>query len=183
MSTEERDCYTEPVWALYSNDEDAQIIHAPLPRARDKRQLPSRMWSEGGQWTSRSQWAWTKEELIEKAQIQPSCSKCTKPYSTSYFHGKTMIEKNLCFSCHFWGDRISQKMDDGVAIIDGLFFAFDTKHPIKSGDTRWLGHGGRKFLIKFNDGRSFETNDLWCGGKIPKLFLPDFPNTATFQEK
>jgi len=31
-----------------------------------------------------------------------------------------------------------------------------------------------------NDGREIETNNLWCGGNIPKRFQEDIPDNAKF---
>ena len=31
-----------------------------------------------------------------------------------------------------------------------------------------MGHSGREFIIKMNDGRIIETNNLWYNGEVPK---------------
>ena len=42
------------------------------------------------------------------------------------------------------------------------------------------GCAGRRFWIRFKDGRVLTTNNLWCGGKVPDEFRKDFPDTAEF---
>jgi len=185
------DPHETPVWALYTCNDDAQIIHACLPRYRDTREnLPSRMWSDGGKWTSRSAWDETREGLIQRVGIMPSCRECHRPYSTSYVepYKSQMIAANTCFHCTFWLERLAEQHQPGHLIINGTCYSFDIKRPILPeeapnpyGSSR--GFGGRRFKIRMlADGTIHETNNLWSQGTIPVRFRDRLPDNAAFEE-
>ena len=44
----------------------------------------------------------------------------------------------------------------------------------------FLGHSGRSFMIKMNDGKLIETNNLWCQGEIPEIFKNILKDNAEF---
>ena len=184
----EVDCFETPVWALYGSNDDAQIIHAPLPRWQDKRQLPSRMWGEGGLWTSRSRWYLTREELIEGEGIMPACSECGKPFKTTYCkpYPELLRERNLCFHCNIYvHEKLPHYGKPGHVVIGCTTYSWDVKHPmvvLRNGGDGY-GHGGREFAIKLlATGEIIHTNNLWCGGQIPERFLSRMPDNATFEK-
>lgn len=72
----------------------------------------------------------------------------------------------------FWSEKISTRNDPDVAIIDG-------NHYIIGGELN-KGFGGRKFTIKFMDGRVVETCDLWHQGKIPESYREVLSDNAKF---
>jgi len=185
------DPHETPVWALYSCEDDAQIIHACLPRYRDTREnLPSRMWSDGGKWTSRSVWCATREELIEKGCIKPSCRECSRPYSAHYCepYKSQMIAANTCFNCTFWLERLIEQGQPGRLSINGTCYAFDIKRPLLPDEPSSMygssrGFGGRRFKIRMlADGTIHETNNLWSQGTIPARFRDRLPDNAAFEE-
>jgi len=44
----------------------------------------------------------------------------------------------------------------------------------------FLGCAGRRFWIRFFDGRTITTNNLWCQGEIPEEFREELPDNAEF---
>lgn len=42
------------------------------------------------------------------------------------------------------------------------------------------GFSGRRFWIRFKDGSTLTTNNLWYQGKIPDEFRDELPDTAEF---
>lgn len=112
------------------------------------------------------------------------CSKCDKiDYDTNYFEKceekKIMNEQNVCFNCAFWIIR-SRRQDDLRSVITegGAYWLSDeTKSP-----DSWRGFSGRKFVIKFTDGRQITSTNLWYNGNIPKHFKDDFLVNAEFLE-
>src|SRR5690348_9758066 len=67
-----------------------------------------KMFSEGGQWTSRSAGYETREELFKgEGILLGKCGVCGHWINTRFNETtkKDMIHKNMCFSCNLWDDR------------------------------------------------------------------------------
>jgi hypothetical protein len=181
------DPFETPVWTLYGSDNDAEIIHGCLARFNDKRNLPARMWSDGGTWTSRTGWAATREELIERYGIRPSCSECGKPFATLSWckpYPELLTERNLCFRCnHYLHDAIPNYGKPGHVVIGSCLYSWDVKRPMVNirNDGHFYGHGGREFAIRLSDGSLVRTNNLWSGGQVAARFLSRMPDNATFE--
>lgn len=186
MSTEPKiDPHVTPVWALYADDEEAQVIHACLPRYGEKSDLPSRMWSDGGRWTSRSRWYNSREELVAGEKLQAACKECGSPYGLNWCdpYPKLLVEANLCFSCYHWTEALARINKPGQLRIDGTCYSYNVKQPIVKidGNGAGYGHGGRRFCIRLKSGETVETNNLWCGGRVPARFKDRFPDNASFE--
>lgn len=85
----------------------------------------------------------------------------------------------VCFNCNFWHEFVEKKDHPKFARIKGQHWCANDKN---SGSP-WNGMGGRTFIIKWNDGRIKETNDLWHQGTIPVHFLERLPDNAEFIEE
>jgi hypothetical protein len=126
-----------------------------------------------------------------RTSIAP-CVKCgTEAYNIRYSQETrdTLIMTGQCFSCnhwyemtHFFPDGYSRDGSRRQVIVEGQHYSYDTLNPIKDKSIGgFLGFGGREWHIKFPDRDSFiVTNDLWCQGTIPEIWLPEFPDNATF---
>lgn len=190
MSTETKiDPFETPVWCLCGNDNDAEIVHAPLARSNDRREGVCRMWGDGGIWTSRSGWAATREELVERNGILPSCRRCSRPFSTKTWckpYPEVLTRENLCFSCYHWmNEAIPKYGQPGKVVIGRNVYSFDPKRPMVAirNDGQFYGHGGREFHIKLKaTGEIVKTNNLWHGGQIPDRFAEEMPDNATFEQ-
>ena len=92
------------------------------------------------------------------------CTVCGKEFSHAPVYGD-----DLCsFECHqtlYWDTRL----DNNAIIIKGHCF-HDLGAFIGGSGKRppVIGFAGRKFRIRFNDGRELDTNNLWHDGRIPK---------------
>lgn len=95
----------------------------------------------------------------------------------------------LCFSCDFWLGYAARVRNPSMVRVNGIHYVIGDEHLAKPGDTKWSpfmhrkemrGHGGRKFVIHFHDGRIVETTNLWCQGDIPAQFRDRLPDNATF---
>jgi hypothetical protein len=89
------------------------------------------------------------------------CIICGKEIEKSGYTHKVICSSE-CFSVDFWNDTL----DDTAIIIDGeCYHDGGMKSKNYSG---FLGFSGALFKIKMNDGRVFETNNLWYNGVVPK---------------
>ena len=43
-----------------------------------------------------------------------------------------------------------------------------------------MGFGGGCFWIRFKDGKTLTTNNLWYNGEVPSEFRSELPDTAEF---
>lgn len=72
-----------------------------------------------------------------------------------------------------------------VAVIDGQFYRIGPENIDKPflAPPSWKahrGHGGRRFVIRFYDGRTVETTNLWAAGDIPDRLRALFCDNAGF---
>jgi hypothetical protein len=93
---------------------------------------------------------------------------------------KQLEERQLCFSCNFWQNIVNRGTQPNCVIIDGNHFWISKDEP--QTPTNWLGFGGRKFTIRFNDGRVVTTQNMWHEGSIPQHFREQLPDNATWEK-
>lgn len=164
----------EPRWYFVSNDFDAQVVHSPV---RPKTHY------DGGPWSSVHGGLDTREELEKAACLQPDpCKKCGRMFGASYEKETKakMLAAGICFSCNFWTEYVQQRDNPRIARIKGAHWC---ANPTSKEDSRFLGCGGRKFRIRWRDGREEETNNLWHQGTIPEHFRDELPDNADFVEQ
>lgn len=101
------------------------------------------------------------------------CEICGKKIDKSRFIGKILCS-NKCFNISFWRKIIAEK--DKHIIIHGECYCDGGEN--SPGPFR--GFSGRRFWIKFKDGSTLATNNLWYQGKIPDKFRDELPDTAEF---
>lgn len=89
------------------------------------------------------------------------CIICGKEIEKSSYTHKVICSSE-CFSVDFWNDTL----DDTAIIIDGECYHDGGMKP--KNYSGFLGFSGALFKIKMNDGRVFETNNLWYNGVVPK---------------
>lgn len=104
------------------------------------------------------------------------CEICGKEIEKSLYLGN-VICSDTCFHKLFWKKIIAEK--DKHIVIDGKCYCDEgmVKNP---SPYSFLGHGGRCFHIKFADGHTLTTNNLWYQGEIPPEFRNELPDTAEF---
>jgi hypothetical protein len=74
----------------------------------------------------------------------------------------------------FWNEFLKHKTDSVSVRIDA------NQYTIGQPDSGFKGYGGRKFKIKFFDGRIVETECLWHNGEIPESHINLLPDNAEF---
>lgn len=80
------------------------------------------------------------------------------------------------FIVRFWEEKVAWLTRSDVARIDGDHYIVGAEDAPNS----MRGYGGRKFGIKFNDGRVVITTNLWHQGTIPEAWREKLPNNAVW---
>jgi len=106
-----------------------------------------------------------------------NCVICKKEIDKSMFTNKTLCSSE-CFQIDFWNDNIEIKDELHIARINGEQYCIGNEN--RSNPFR--GFGGRKFIIKFFDGREVISTNLWYNGKIPESHIELLPDNAVFIE-
>lgn len=110
------------------------------------------------------------------------CSKCGAPEGATYMEptATKLIEDGLCFHCNFLLERVAHhKSSKGSSLlVKGTFY---TDAGMSGDRSAFLGFGGRLFTIKMKeDGRVFQTNNLWCQGYCPEFLREGVEDNAEF---
>ena len=84
----------------------------------------------------------------------------------------------------FWQDRIAKDAEypEEVAIIQGHHYVIGGEKEFTGFGRGVRGFSGRKFQIKFFDGRVVTTTNLWTQGRIPPKFRHQLPDNAEFKD-
>jgi hypothetical protein len=84
-----------------------------------------------------------------------------------------LASKGICGTCEHFLDTCGKIPHRDRIIAAGTHYAAggETNEP-----ARWRGFGGRRFLIRFNDGRELTTTNLWCQGRIPEGLIAKYPD-------
>lgn len=108
------------------------------------------------------------------------CKGCGEIEFASWANGSVLVEHQLCHRCNFWREKEDQYLSEGFLIINGR--TYSDAGATKGRDTSFNGFGGHTFNIRMLDGsREWSTNNLWCGGDIPKRYrLTTMKDNAEF---
>lgn len=88
-----------------------------------------------------------------------------------------MEEHQLCFSDLHWYELYLDRDNANSVRINGRHYYIGDPNAIGL-----RGFGGRKYVIKFHDGRIVETTNLWTQGEIPDRWRERLPDNAEFVE-
>jgi len=111
------------------------------------------------------------------------CKICKKKIELNYGDGlnNKLILLQVCFDCNFWIDKFENVNHINSVRIDNNHYWIG-KESDPSADS-FRGFSGRKFIIKFKNGREVKTTNLWHQGEIPKWCRKYLPDNATFVYK
>jgi len=105
------------------------------------------------------------------------CIICGKEIEESKYTNATLCSKE-CFTTNFWEEKV-RLADEYTPVVNGTRYHM-TLSKKKENGWNMMGHGGSMFYIKFNDGRTFKCNNLWCQGDVPEAFKDRIPDNAVF---
>lgn len=118
-------------------------------------------------------------ETQPKSQCREhTCHRCGKTERSSNWYpsfAQLLFQKKVCFQCQFWLEKIDIKDQSRVVRIENWHYLIGDE------GRAFPGFNGRKFEIKFHDGREVATTNLWCQGEIPESFRAELPNNAVFK--
>lgn len=107
-----------------------------------------------------------------------TCTTCGKEFEKTLMDD-AYLEDN-CFDCSFWLEKAAYEDESKLrqVIIDGAHYMIGQE------DSKgFRGLGGEKFFIKFHDGRTQCSTNLWQQGEIPERFRHLLPDNAVFVEE
>lgn len=105
---------------------------------------------------------------LDKGDSFHFCVDCGKIEFAKYYEP---VKSKLCFTCNFWKEREQEYLNciNDILIIDGVWYSDGGNKP--NSNPSYLGHAGREFTIKMlHSDIKWNTNNLWCGGDIPKKY-------------
>ena len=139
----------------------------------------TKMFSQGGQCTSRSISYNSKEELMIGCKIHNKmCTKCGEYISLRTLIADELKEMQVCSSCHFWIKTKKSLNNKKRVIIKGV--SYWVENPT-SAPNHCKGHSGHEFKIKRFDSKEIITTDnLWHNGEVPELFKKEILDNAEF---
>jgi len=107
------------------------------------------------------------------------CKYCGETFDNKY---TGLTEQDECFTCWHWrtNHEKDQEGNQEFAIIDGHHYVIAADKENCNHQMCFCGFGGRRFIIKFFDGRTIETRNLWHQGKISPYWRQYMPDNAEF---
>lgn len=135
-----------------------------------------KMAGEGGRWTSMTGTYESKEALFINQKILPNrCVECGNLVKSNYHNNEKMIERNMCFGCNLWTDRIESTKRPNVMIVNSCMY---TLAPEFKGPG-FRGFGGSEFTFKrLDESEVIKSKNVWFGGEIPNRFKSRIPDNA-----
>lgn len=82
--------------------------------------------------------------------------------------------RSVCFICGYWLDLAAEVSLATSVRVGGVHYQIGPK-----GDP-FPGHSGARFVIRFVDGRTVESRNVWHQGQIPARFRGRLPDNASF---
>lgn len=103
------------------------------------------------------------------------CATCgAEEDAAHWMNSKDLARSKQCQTCFTWTARLADRDDPNVARICGILFVIAPETDAQTS----RGHGGRRFKIDFDDGRTVITSNLWYVGPIPYNFRVQLPDNA-----
>ena len=103
------------------------------------------------------------------------CEICNKEIEKSCYSNAVLCGTK-CFKKHYWNEIVTEKEEH--IVINGVCYCDAGDRPGEK--PSYLGHAGRRFWIRYFDGKTVTTNNLWYQGEIPEEYRSALPDNAEF---
>jgi len=131
--------------------------------------LDDELFCSGVAWNT----ALARIDEVATAPEEPTltCKKCGHRERLQWMSDvlREMVQHSMCFECNFWRDALSDP-ELVVTEQDGKLLAYSIGDETESS---FRGYGGRRFTIRFLDGREVVTTNLWFRGEVPVQWLDE----------
>ena len=110
------------------------------------------------------------------------CEICGKEIEKSSYHN-AIVCSSECYHEHFWLEIAKEIKEDPKArvVVDGSCYYSKREMPIDNNKYTFHGFDGRIFKIRYNEGETVTTKNLWHNGEIPDNWKDKIPNNAIFE--
>jgi len=78
----------------------------------------------------------------------------------------------------FWKRLITLRDNSDHVVVNGTHYTIGPED--SSIRRQWRGFHGDRYVIKFRDGRTVTSTNLWCQGTIPLQYRDELPDNAEF---
>ena len=78
----------------------------------------------------------------------------------------------------FWAQLIAQRGNPKCVVVKGTHYTIGPEDP--NIRRQWRGFHGDRYVIRFLDGRTVTSTNLWCQGTIPLQYREQLPDNAEF---
>lgn len=131
----------------------------------------------------------TSEQIARvKASLCSDCGALFGPKARAVDSRASKPGESRCSTCIFWGDLLERRNPRMLIVQHGQerrHYTIGEPQHVEPPDTddSFLGFGGAKHVIAFDDGRVEVTHNLWCQGTIPRRLhaRPEWKPNATFE--
>ena len=120
------------------------------------------------------------EAELERWRQNGLCVECGDPLNDHWIEDvkARVLSEQTCHGCLHWRDLWEGRANPNHLVVDGRHYVIGPVRP--PGYRGFLGFGGRRFHIRFHDGREVVTHNLWTQGVVPREWRDRLPDTAEF---
>jgi hypothetical protein len=126
------------------------------------------------------------EELKTIYGTGHDCKVCGEYEANRYMDtcAERLKKDQHCFNCDFWLEKVRWREQPThpahlqAAVVNGTHYLV---HPKVTNPGWGCGFGGQLFTVRWHDGRTAESNNVWCQGRIPDRWRERLPDNAVFE--
>jgi len=114
-------------------------------------------------------------KMRKEIKYKLNCIICNKEIEESEYTNAVLCSSE-CFHINHWNEMIKNKDSPKIARINREQYYIEDEDK----NILFRGYSGRKFKIKFFDGREIISTNLWYNGEIPESHRELLPDNAEF---
>ena len=94
---------------------------------------------------------------------------------------KVLLRWRMCHRCNCFRSWMAAREADPGSYFVAHGTCFYIKPDEKPGYRGFVGHGWRRFVVAWSDGRRTTTRNLWNNGTVPREWREQLPDTAQLE--